>query len=124
MSTFDEIKAGLNEAVEYEKGNLKASTKTLCDFTQKETQKENMTIRIDPELKAQATALFEELGMDLSTATEIFYRQALRCNGLPFAVRVGEPNDVTYAAMEAAEKGQDMFGPFVSTADLMEALDT
>ena len=29
MSIFDEIKAGLNEAIEYEKGNLKAKTKTL-----------------------------------------------------------------------------------------------
>ena len=40
--------------------------------------KENMTIRIEPELKKQAQALFKELGMDLSTATGIFYRQALR----------------------------------------------
>ena len=29
MSLFDEIKTGLNEAIEYEKGNLKATTKTL-----------------------------------------------------------------------------------------------
>ena len=42
---------------------------------------------------------------DLSTATGIFYRQALRCHGLPFEVKVDEPNAVTYAAMEAAEKG-------------------
>ena len=40
--------------------------------------KENMTLRMEPELKAQAAALFKSLGMDLSTATGIFYRQALR----------------------------------------------
>ena len=67
--------------------------------------KGNMTIRMEPELKAQAAALFKSLGMDLSTATGIFYRQALRCHGLPFEVKVDEPNAVTYAAMEAAEKG-------------------
>ena len=50
--------------------------------------KENMTIRMEPELKAQAAALFKSLGMDLSTATGIFYRQALRCHGLPFEVRL------------------------------------
>ena len=66
----------------------------------------NMTIRMEPELKAQAAALFKSLGMDLSTATGIFYRQALRCHGLPFEVKVDEPNAVTYAAMEAAEKGR------------------
>ena len=60
---------------------------------------------------------------DLSTATGIFYRQALRCHGLPFEVKVDEPNAVTYAAMEAAEKGEDMYGPFDSVADLMEALN-
>ena len=85
--------------------------------------KENMTIRMEPELKAQAAALFKSLGMDLSTATGIFYRQALRCHGLPFEVKTDEPNAVTYAAMEAAEKGEDMYGPFDSVEDLMEALN-
>ena len=30
---------------------------------------------------------------------------------------------VTYAAMEAAEKGEDMYGPFDNVDDLMEALN-
>ena len=85
--------------------------------------KGNMTLRMEPELKAQAAALFKSLGMDLSTATGIFYRQALRCHGLPFEVKVDEPNAVTYAAMEAAEKGDDIYGPFDSVADLMRALN-
>ena len=84
--------------------------------------KENMTIRIEPELKAQAEALFKSIGMDLSTATSIFYLQALKCHGLPFEVKVDEPNAVTYAAMEAAEKGEDMYGPFDNVTDLMDAL--
>ena len=67
------------------------------------------------------TLVYYPMG-DLSTATGIFYRQALRCHGLPFEVKVDEPNAVTYAAMEAAEKGEDMYGPFDSVADLMEAL--
>ena len=85
--------------------------------------KENLTIRIEPELKAQASALFKELGLDLSTATGIFYRQALRSRGLPFEVKLNEPNAVTYAAMEAAENDEDMYGPFDTVADLMEALN-
>ena len=85
--------------------------------------KGNMTIRIEPELKAQAAALFKNLGRDLSTATGIFFRQALRCHGLPFEVKIDEPNATTYAAMEVADKGEDMFGPFDSGGDLMEALN-
>lgn len=65
--------------------------------------KENTTLRIEPDLKKQAAALFKALGMDLSTATGIFYRQALRYQGLPFEVRLDEPNELTYAAMAAAK---------------------
>ena len=54
----------------------------------------NMTLRIEPELKNQAAALFKDLGLDLSTATGIFYRQALRCHGLPFEVKIDEPDKV------------------------------
>lgn len=85
--------------------------------------KENMTIRMEPELKTQAAALFKSLGLDLSTATGIFYRQALRCHGLPFEVKTEEPNVITYGAIEAAEKDEDLVGPFDSVADLMEALN-
>ena len=82
----------------------------------------NMTLRIEPELKAQAAELFKSLGLDLSTATGIFYRQALRCRGLPFEVRL-DPNEETYAAMEAAENDKDLEGPFDSMSELIEALD-
>lgn len=82
-----------------------------------------MTLKMEPELKEQAAALFGALGMDLSTATGIFYRQALRCHGLPFEVKIDEPNEVTYAAMEAAENGEDIYGPFDSVSALMEALN-
>lgn len=85
--------------------------------------KENLTIRMEPELKKQAAELFKSLGLDLSTATGIFYRQALRCNGLPFEVKLGEPNETTYAAMEAAENDTDLYGPFDSIDDMMEALN-
>lgn len=82
-----------------------------------------MTLRMEPELKTQAAALFKSLGMDLSTATGIFYRQALKCHGLPFEVKLDDPNEVTYAVMAAAEKDEDMYGPFDSVEEMMEALN-
>ena len=85
--------------------------------------KSNMTLRIEPELKKQAAALFSSLGLDLSTATGIFFRQALRCHGLPFEVKVDDPNETTYRALESAEKDEDMQGPFDNVSDLMKALN-
>lgn len=61
----------------------------------------NMTLRIEPSLKKEASELFKSLGLDLSTATGLFYRQALRCHGLPFAVKLDEQS---YQEMIAAEK--------------------
>lgn len=43
-------------------------------------------IRIDSNVKKQATALFKGLGMTLSEATNIFLRQSILRGGLPFAV--------------------------------------
>ena len=85
--------------------------------------KRNMTLRIDPELKEHPAALFNSLGLDLSTATGIFFRQALRCHGLPFEVKVDDLNETTYRALESAEKDENMQGPFDNVSDLMKALN-
>ncbi len=59
----------------------------------------NISIRMDTKLKAQADALFSELGMNLSTAFNIFVRQALREGGIPFEISVNKMNRETIAAM-------------------------
>jgi len=84
--------------------------------------KGNLTLRKDSELKAQASELFKALRLDLSTATGIFYRQALRCHGLPFEVKTDEPNEATYKAMESAKINEDIYGPFDSVKDLISIL--
>ena len=63
----------------------------------------NVSIRMDTELKAQADELFAELGMNLSTAFNIFVRQSLREGGIPFEIRTNRPNKETIAAMLEAE---------------------
>jgi DNA-damage-inducible protein J len=83
----------------------------------------NVTFRVDDTLKKQADALFSELGMSLSTALNVFLRQSVREQQLPFAVSKNVPNAVTLAAMDAAEQGEDLHGPFDSVEDLMEALN-
>ena len=47
----------------------------------------NISIRMDSNLKAAAEALYEELGMNLSTAFNIFVRQSLRERGIPFKIQ-------------------------------------
>ena len=64
----------------------------------------NISIRMDADLNAQADALFHELGMNLTTAFNIFVRQALREGGFPFEVKLEQPNKETIAAMLEAER--------------------
>ena len=64
----------------------------------------NVSIRMDTELKAQADELFAELGMNLSTAFNIFVRQSLREGGIPFEIHTERPNKETIAAMLEAER--------------------
>ena len=83
----------------------------------------NVTLRVDEDLKRQADALFSELGMNLTTAFNIFLRQSVREQQIPFRVTRNVPNAVTLAAMDAAEKGEELYGPYDSVSDLMEALN-
>lgn len=64
----------------------------------------NISIRMDIDLKTKADALFAELGMNLTTAFNIFVRQSLREGGLPFAVKTARPNRETVAALLEAER--------------------
>lgn len=83
----------------------------------------NVTLRVDEDLKKQAEALFSELGMNLTTAFNIFLRQSVREQQIPFKVSKNVPNAVTLTAMDSAEKGEDLHGPYDSISDLMEALN-
>ncbi len=60
-------------------------------------------IRIDTDVKKQATSLFKDLGMDMSSAVNIFLRQCILNNGLPFNVELPKYNLETLKAMAEAK---------------------
>lgn len=63
----------------------------------------NVSIRMDAQLKRQAEELFSDLGLNMTTAMTMFLRQAVRSQGIPFAIS-RTPNAETIAAMQEAEK--------------------
>ena len=48
------------------------------------------TMRIDEEAKRQAKPILEELGLNISSATNIFLKAVVRCGGMPFDLRLSE----------------------------------
>ncbi len=64
----------------------------------------NFSVRIDSNIKKQCEAMYGELGINLTTAINVFLRQSLRVGGFPFDVRMKQPNKETMAAMLEAER--------------------
>lgn len=86
-------------------------------------QTTNVNIRMDEKLKQQFDVLCNELGMNMTTAFNIFARAMVRNHGIPFSVTLDVPNETTLAAMDAAEHDTDIYGPYNSVNELMEALN-
>ena len=61
-------------------------------------------VRIRPDIKNEAEGIIHALGLSVSGAFELFYRQIVFHRGLPFDVRI--PNETTCKAIEDARKGR------------------
>ena len=85
--------------------------------------KVSTNISIDADTKAKAQALLADFGMDLSTAVNVFLKQMVYEGAFPFSITREIPNATTLAAMESANNGEDIYGPFESVSELMEALN-
>lgn len=84
----------------------------------------NLNIRIDKTVKENFEKVFEELGLNMTTAINIFLRQVIRVNGIPFEIKGNIPKQETIEAMEESiaiangkEKG------YTNIDDLKKALE-
>lgn len=83
-------------------------------------------IRIDTTIKEQASSLFSNLGLDMSSAVNIFLRQCILRGGLPFAVELPQFNQTTLEAMAEAQRisrDPDIKG-YTNMRDLKAALES
>jgi len=64
----------------------------------------NINIRIDNNLKKEAESLFNELGMNMSSAINVFLKQAVREQKIPFEIRREYPNYETKMAIAETDK--------------------
>jgi DNA-damage-inducible protein J len=88
--------------------------------------KVSTSISLDADVKAKAQELFADFGMDLSTAINIFLRQSIRENCIPFSIQREVPNADTIAAMKEAEdmvNHPEKYETFSNMDDLMRALN-
>ena len=82
-------------------------------------------IRIDADIKKQATALFNDLGLDMSSAVNLFLHQCVLRGGLPFNVEMPRYSQHTLDAMNEARRisrDPDVKG-YASMDELQKALE-
>jgi len=86
-----------------------------------------LTVRLDPALKRQTEELLSALGLTPSQAITLFFKQANRVRGLPFAVLATDkgdvPNNETIAAVEDLIHRRDV-KVFDSVDDLFKNLES
>ncbi len=83
----------------------------------------NVNVRVDKELKRKAEAIFNELGLNMSTAMNMFLRYSVRYGGIPFDLRLDTPNEETRAAIDDVNSNRNMSKTFDSVEALMEDLN-
>ena len=85
----------------------------------------NLNIRTDKDVKEKAEKIFNELGLNMTSAVNIFLRTAVRERGIPFELKLDVPNETTIAAIEEGrEMASDPSSPRYSNIDeLRDALE-
>lgn len=78
----------------------------------------SMNIRMDSDVKAQAQAIFAQFGLDMTTAINMFLRQAVRKRGIPFELQLDGSLD---QAMRDIEEGR-VYGPYATVDEAMAAM--
>ena len=82
-------------------------------------------IRIDAGIKKQVTALFNDLGLDMSSTVNLFLHQCVLRGGIPFNVEMPHYSQRTLDAMNEARRisrDPDVKG-YTSINELQKALE-
>jgi len=85
----------------------------------------NLNIRTDKEVKEKSDKIFNELGLTMTSAINMFLRATIRENGIPFKLTLDVPNDTTREAIIEGRKiatSKNARG-YTSMKELKEALE-
>lgn len=87
------------------------------------TETINVNVRMDKNVKEKYEKLCKSLGMNMSTAFNIFANAMVRQNKIPFEVSLDYPNEETLQSITNIENGKNLSRRFHSVKELMEDLN-
>ena len=83
----------------------------------------NINVRVDSELKQEAEELFNDLGLNMSSAINMFLRSAIMHDGIPFEIKRQIPNAETRAALNEYEEMRKNPGQYKRYESFDDMLD-
>ena len=83
----------------------------------------NVNIRMDENTKKEFNAFCNEIGISVSSAFNMFAKTVVREHRIPFEITTDVPNSETIAAIEIADRGEDLYGPIDKVDEFMESLN-
>ena len=78
------------------------------------------SIKIDARTKKEAQELFKDMGISLTTAVNIFLKQAVREQRIPFYVGQPKYKEEVYQAMRDVEQGKNLSKSYRSAKEMIE----
>lgn len=111
----------------------KQSTNNVCNFSintiiEKEVKMSNyknssLTIRVNSDIKQQAQVVLDAIGLDFSTAMNIYLLKIIDNGGIPFSVTSSKLSKNTLQAIKDSENNTNIQGPYKNAEEVLEALD-
>ena len=84
---------------------------------------DTLHIRIEPKVKQKAEETLNELGLSIAEAINVFLRQVILNDGIPFEIRKPKLNKETIEAIEDARQGKNLSKTFDTVDEMFEELD-
>lgn len=85
----------------------------------------NLNVRVDEDVKRDVEEILDEIGLNMSTAINIFLKKVARDRGIPFPLKAEQPNKETleaFAEVEEMKKNPDKYKGYTDVDDMMRDL--
>ena len=82
----------------------------------------NINIRVDDDLKLRTERIFDELGLNMTTAVTAFLKQVVRSGGIPFEMRIDPWRAYVEQALDEADEEAKHPGPRISHEELVKEM--
>jgi len=79
-------------------------------------------IRVEDNIKTAADSLFNNLGLDTSTAVRMFLSAAIEREGIPFAIKRRKPNADLLGAIQDTRNRKNLHGPYKTAKEAVTAM--